>query len=246
MDSSEPVQNLEMPMIKGLGRRPEFDQRSRNFPVRMLLPQAAPLRSYTWSCPIVLDQGQEGACVGFAFSHEASARPVKVSGITNAEARSLYRRAQDLDEWDGQSYEGTSVLGGVKAAMERGWYTEYRWAFGLDDVLRAIAFKGPVVLGINWYEGMAETDRNGFVQVTGEVLGGHAILANAVSLKKKAVKLHNSWGPHDWGINGEGWISFDDLRRLLYEQGEACVPLGRKLPLLTRITGNILNRLSNF
>lgn len=231
--------------MKGLGRRIQVDDRNRNYPVRSLIRGTPPPRSYTWSCPIVLDQLQEGACVGFAFSHEAAARPVKVPNVSNAMARGLYKRAQDLDDYPGNNYEGTSILAGAKAAVERGWYTGYYWAYSLEYVILALGYKGPVVLGINWYEGMAETDRNGFVQVTGRILGGHAILATAVSLKKKAVKLHNSWGKDDWGINGEGWISFDDLDRLLHEEGEACVPQGRKLPLLTRITGAILNGLAN-
>lgn len=233
-------------MNKGLGRKPEFDPRSRNFPVRALLQANKPLRSYTWSCASYLDQGFEGACVGYSFTHEAAARPAKIKDVNNQIAQAIYRRAQDLDEWEGSDYEGTSVLAGAKSAVEKGWYTGYTWGFGLEDVLRTIGYRGPVVLGINWYEGMGDVDRRtGFIQVTGGVMGGHAILANGVNIKEKKVRLHNSWGPK-WGWGGDCFITFEDLDRLLHEQGEACVPLGRKLPLLTRITGNILNRLSNF
>lgn len=233
-------------MNKGLGRRPSFDERSRNFPIRALIRGASPLRSYTWSCPIYLDQGFEGACTGFAFTHEAAARPVKVPNVSNSIARGIYKRAQDLDEWPGDNYSGTSILAAVKAAMERGWYTSYRWAFGIEDVCLALGYSGPVVLGINWYDSMGETDRRGFLQVTGnDRPGGHAILATGVNVKQKFVRLHNSWGP-GWGLNGDCFITFADLDRLLHEEGEACVPQGRKLPLLTRITGAILNGWENF
>ncbi len=211
-----------------LDRKVQFDERSRGFPVRALIPPAAKPRSYTWSCPVVLDQGQEGACVGFSISHEAAARPCCVQDITNTSAQEIYRRARQLDEWDGENYDGTSVLAGIKAAQERGWYPSYRWAFGLQDLILALGYKGPAVLGINWYEGMFNTDDQGFVHVSGELSGGHAILANGINVKKKTVRLHNSWG-RDWGWDGECFISFDDLDRLLHEQGEACIPVLRHL-----------------
>lgn len=228
--------------MKGLGRRPQFDERSRNFPIRAMLPSVVVPRSYTWSCPVYLDQLFTSSCVGHAFSHEAAARPTKVPNLTHADAMSVYHRALQLDEWEGEDDSGTSIIAGVKACVERGWYTGYRWAFGIADVIAALGYKGPVVLGINWYEGMGETDDNGFIHVTGEVLGGHGILANAVNIKEKKVRLHNNWSSQ-WGYGGDCFISFADLHRLLGEQGEACVPLGRKLPLLTRIAGAVLNNL---
>lgn len=209
-----------------LGRRVSFDERSRNFPIRAIMPTGARPRSYTWACPVWLDQGQEGACVGFAVSHEAAARPVSVKGITNDTAKALYDRARQLDEWPGESYSGTSVLGGVKAGQEKGWYAEYRWSFSLEDLILAIGYKGPAVLGVNWYDSMFDTDKNGLVKVTGSIAGGHAILARGVNIRQKLVCLRNSWG-RDWGLDGDCFISFDDLKKLLYEDGEACVPVKR-------------------
>lgn len=214
---------------KRLDRLVQFDEKSRSFPIRQLIPTTVKPRSYTWRCPIFLDQGQEGACAGFAVSHEAAARPVTVLGLTDIIAREVYRRAQQIDEWPGESYEGTSVLAAVKSGRERGWYSEFRWAFGLDDLVMALGYKGPAILGLNWYEGMFQPDANGFIRPTGSLLGGHAILANAVSVTKRYVRLHNSWGS-DWGTGGGCLISFDDLDRLLREQGEACIPVLRRLP----------------
>lgn len=209
---------------KKLGRIPQFDERSRNFRIVELLEERKP-RSYTWSCPIRLNQGSEGSCVGFSFAHELAARPVKVQGITYDYARGIYKRAQDLDEWEGE-YEGTSVLAGAKAVKESGKITEYRWAFGFDDAILTIGYS-PVVIGINWYEAMFQTDTDGFIHVGGAVLGGHAIIVNGQSLKGKYVKLINSWGT-DWGVNGECKLSFDDFGRLLSEQGECVIPIGRQ------------------
>jgi hypothetical protein len=214
-----------------LDRLESFDERSRSFPVRALLATTAP-RSYTWGVPggvgQVLDQGREGACVGFAWAAERAARPVP-RPTTDADALAVYRAAQVVDEWPGEAYSGTSVLAGAKVAAERGWLTEYRWGFGLDDALAAISRHGPCVLGIPWYDSMYRPTIKGgraSITVTGTVVGGHAILARGVSVKRREVLLRNSWGP-DWGIGGDAAISWDDLGRLLAAGGECCVPVLR-------------------
>ena len=231
-----------------LGRIKQFDERSRLFKATAGI-ETMPFRSYTWRVgyPLVtLDQKSEGSCVGFAWAHELAARPVALNGIDAFVARELYYGAQKLDEWPGgaypgasEFYEGTSVLAGAKACKALGVITEYRWAFGLDDVRRSIGYKGPVVLGLNWYEGMFEPKDDGQISPTGERLGGHAILANAVDEKRKRVLLHNSWGP-TWGrpTAASCWLSFDDLGRLLHEQGEACIPAGRRSASIPKPTAH--------
>ena len=221
-------------MTYALGRVPQFDERSRAFPVRALVGPKPP-RSYTWSCGSVLDQGQQGSCVGHAWAHELIARPVVVPGIDHATAVQLYYAAQGLDdepggEYPGASphYEGTSVLAGAKATQNAGYITEYRWAFGLDDLILALGHAGPAVIGLDWYNDMFDPDADGLLHVTGGIAGGHAILANGVSVRKRLVRLHNSWSA-SWGVNGEAYIGFDDLAGLLKAGGEACVPMGRKL-----------------
>lgn len=228
-------------------RIPHFDDRSRNFAA---IPEGdeRPFRSRTWSCDVYNDQGREGACVGFAWTHELAARPKIVRRDANF-AHQIYKRAQQLDGTPGEDYSGTSVLAGVKAVMElsnsRGnaFIREYRWAFGIEDVAKVIAYKGPVVLGINWYYDMYTPDINThFITPTGDLVGGHAIMANGVRIVKKDkalpaiwdnvdtarswVRLHNSWG-RDYGDGGDAYITIDNLDSLLRNQGEACVPTKR-------------------
>ena len=216
---------------RNFGRIVKFDERSRNFPIRALMPVNTKPRSYTWRCNINLDQGTEGACTGFSVTHEAAARPVEVKGLNESVALKIYNRAKQLDAWPGEDYDGSSVLAAIKAGKEMNWYSEYRWAFNMDDLTWAIGHRGPAVLGINWYEGMCSTDESGIIHPTGRLLGGHAILANGYNKKKNLIRLHNSWGK-SWGVNGYCFISVNDLDRILHENGEACIPVKRQKGLL--------------
>lgn len=208
------------------GRLPEFDGRSRNYPIRSLLGAPRPPVTAIWDCDQVLDQGQEGACVGFSWSHDLIAAPEEVPNIDNTFARQIYHRAQQLDEWPGEDYEGTSVLAGAKATTESGWLIEYRWAFSLEDILETLSYHGPVIFGVNWYSGMVNPDGQNVIHPTGSIVGGHAIMGRGLIVETEQVILHNSWGS-DWGVNGTCRISWGDLWRLMSEDGECCVPVVR-------------------
>lgn len=218
-----------------LDRLPQFDPASRRFRAVADIEDRK-RRSYTWGIRPRLDQGQEGACVGFGIGQELLARPAVADPmiVTARYAREIiYWGAQQADEWDGGSYpgaepqyEGTSVLAGLKTAVRLGWFDEYRWAFGLDDLILAVGYKGPAVIGTNWYTGMFSTDVDGYLRVTGDLAGGHCILVNGVSVRLRRFMLTNSWGT-DWGFGGQCYISWEDMDRLLHEQGEAAIPAKR-------------------
>lgn len=218
--------------------RSRHDERSRNYPVTAVAPPTLPSKRL-WDPPgTVLDQGREGACVGFAWSAELAASPVRVTGINNTYAQGLYERAQQLDEWpDDEPYEGTSVLAGAKTCAERGLITEYRWAFSLDDLRGAVLGLGPAVIGIPWLTGMFTPRPSGLLDVNGDVAGGHAILVRGYNPKMRikgegwftrhaVFTLRNSWG-RNYGVDGDVYIKEDDLARLLAGEGEACIPVKR-------------------
>ena len=218
-----------------LTRIVQFDEKSRSFPVRATIDPGLAPRSYTWSCGAHLDQGAEGACVGFSLTHELVARPKVVTGVDGEFARRVYWEAQKTDPWEGGSYpgaapfyEGTSVLAGIKTLYSMGYIKEYRWCFGLDDLVMSVGYKGPAILGIPWYEGMFNPWPCGHIHVSGPVMGGHAILCKGVNVKNKTFTLHNSWG-HAWGNQGDALITWDEMERLLHESGEAVIPLSRTL-----------------
>lgn len=224
--------------------RPQFDPRSKNYSIRTILKGVdVPKEPASWTEGIVLDQGSEGACVGFAWTGELLAEPAAPREqpsfeYANGLAKSFYYSAQKIDEWPGENYSGTSVLAGAKIMQEKGFIGEYRWCFNTRDIRDAVITEGPVVLGIPWYEGMYSTSKDGLVSVSGKKVGGHAILITGYYPKMRFGKAsyevfrwRNSWGS-DYGINGSGWIKLSDLQKLLEEGGEACVPMQRSVPVL--------------
>lgn len=221
-------------MTRGLGRRKEHDPRSKAWPARgVLFADDSPLRSKTWPCSLYLDQGRTPTCVGNAFAHELAAVPVAVPDLNEDFAQALYHRAQELDEWPGESYEGTSGLAGAKAVTELGYYSEYRHAFGVDQALQALSHTGPVPIGIPWLESMFDPRPSGLLEVTGNEAGGHEILARGHLLKARlkgekgtlhVVRFRNSWG-RSWGVNGDCYMRVEDLDSLLKRDGDVIVPV---------------------
>jgi len=214
-----------------LGRRPQEDARNKDFPICSLLMREAYLKpkSKTWECKQVLDQGAEGSCVGHGFAHDLIARPYPLYRLKGPDAVKIYKKAQELDEWPGSSYSGTSVLAGAKATMELhpGAMESYRWCTTIQDVIATLGHFGPIVIGVNWYTGMYGIDANGYIKVTGSIAGGHCLLLRGVDIENLRLLLHNSWGPM-WGRDGTAWISFQDFERLMKEGGDCCVPVNRK------------------
>lgn len=224
-------------MERILDRTRHVDLRSLNYPV--LTPRNYKPRSYTWSNGgVVLDQGAEGACVGFGWAHELAARPSVVKAVDAFKALEIYREAQKIDEWAGEAYEGTSVLAGAKIAQSKGYITEYRWCLTIEDLVVALGYHGPVVIGVDWYNGMFNVNAEGFLKPTGGIAGGHCVMLNMISLKKlpdgnidylsSYVGGVNSWGG-DWGVNGRFKIALIDMM-MLFPGGDFAVPMGRKIP----------------
>lgn len=236
-----------------LDRLVEFDERSRDYPLTAVTGTRLRPRSYTWriQSKTVLDQGPDGACVGFAVTNELLARPAEVRFGSGAESHSfakeeIYWEAQRIDPWPGgaypgaeEFYEGTSVLAGAKVARQKGYFKEYRWTFNLHDLVIGLGYNGPAVLGVNWTINMYYPDSKGFVSPTGQVAGGHAVLARGVKLKfnrhnfdwwnrtwedvdldRSYVLIRNSWGP-GYGIDGDFKMTLTDLSVLLEDRGES-------------------------
>ena len=207
-----------------------YDERSKNYPIREMIRRRrlGTLRSYSWRYQ-QFDQGREGACTGFAVATEAAARPVVVPGVTNETARGIYHRARQIDEWEGENYEGSSVIAAIKASIElHGWYDEYRWALGPgpeqaeQDLAFAVGHFGPAILGTWWRTGMYEAAPDGYLKYEGDKVGGHAWCVTRFNIKK------GYWTPNSWGGEGQGWFSREDMVKALADQGEAAIMVKRR------------------
>lgn len=234
------VENFE----RSFGWKSKHDSRSLDYDIRSILKRKRIIvKRVMWEEGTVLDQGREGACVGFAWMGELLAAPVRPDRqpsqeLGNALASWYYKRAQKVDQWPGEDYEGTSVLAGAKIMKEEGFIESYRWCFDIKDVRDTVITTGPVVIGIPWKAGMYETLPEGLVKVHGKNVGGHALVITGFDPAMKingrvqpVFRWRNSWGS-GYGVDGSGYIRYNDLEELLKQTGEACVPLGRKVPNL--------------
>lgn len=205
---------------------PRLDERNRLYRVT-----ATPIDTSIFWTPsaLVLNQYSEGACVGGGVTHELGASPRR-KRINNDLLFNVYNRAKEIDEWEGVDYDGTSVRAGMMVGRERGWWTGFHWAFNMSE-LRTALNDSPVVIGVEWRDGMYEAP-DGVLTATGPVVGGHCILVTGYTkrhrkLRGPAYRLRNSWG-NDWGLNGSAYIAPDGLEAILFGAGgEAAVPVGK-------------------
>lgn len=233
-----------------LDRLPSFDEKSRNFQVRKILTLAAPkqIKTTIWQPGPTLDQGTEGACVGFGSTHRFSGEPHPQSGVSQDSAFALYKRAQQLDEWEGEHYSGTSVLAGCKAALEAGHITAYHWIGAgsgtpIDDVTDTLSNLGGIIFGLSWSKSMFEPRPSGLFEVDfNSMAGGHCIYAFGLILNAElpgepvtdVVALQNSWGPdfatNAYGQGGVCYLKLTDLEKLLERGGEGAVVAPKVAP----------------
>ncbi len=221
-------------MSYGLGRRFALDHRDTNYPMHLLLPEAPEDRTSRlwWPHGWWGNQGETSMCVEYAWQHWLADGPMyqgpepgRGTEAIVLPVGTLYNRAQQLDEWEGEDYDGTSVRGAAKALQELGYISEYHWAWDIGTLVDAVLHLGPVVIGINWYNDMfdyTQTDNPDPIRVSGNLAGGHAVIVNGVDKETGIARVKNSWG-RDWGFHGFFNIAFEDLMRLIDEDGEACI-----------------------
>jgi hypothetical protein len=216
------------------GRLASVDVRDANYLLKERVETSERYYRYWYDNAWWGNQGTRPWCVAYAWLHWVEDGPV-----THNWAREplfapfdIYHAAQQVDQWPGDHYDGTSVRAGAKILKAKGVISEYRWAWDVDAIVRTILTTGPVVVGTRWYYGMSHPHLSEAGQymmtVTGRVLGGHAYCLTGVSLGKQKFRIKNSWG-RNWGSNGRAYISFDDMQTLLDQNGEACMAFEKHL-----------------
>jgi hypothetical protein len=178
------------------------------------------------------DQGSFPHCVAYSAVHRIENSPTTYpeSGPVVAPT-DVYARAQQIDEWPGENYDGTSVRAGAKVMLEKGFISEYQRITSLQELIDFLrspgsAGGGPVLIGIDWHEDMfspvyeqdALGDYRWLLIPTGAVSGGHAVLVNGVNVPRETFRILNSWG-RDWGVDGRASMRFSDMDSLLFSEG---------------------------
>lgn len=210
---------------KGLGRVYVPDPKDKKYQIKMALPtKVSALTSRYWNDDGWWgDQENTPHCVGYSWAHWVEDGPVTQPGIAPiAKPIDIYNGAQKLDEWAGENYDGTSVRAGAKYLQDKGFISQYLWAWDLNTLVQAVLEKGPVVVGTNWYYNMFFPNKLGTIRVAGNIMGGHAYVINGINTRTKTFRIKNSWG-RTWGQKGHAYISFNDMSRLISEQGEVCL-----------------------
>ncbi len=215
----------------GMGRIAAPDARDARFRLATVTPKLAAASTRYWRTGPVLDQGPFPHCVGFSWAQFIASAPMMTKLPRYSYPSDLYRSAQDMDEWEGNAYDGTSVRGGVKALQSQGRIAEYLWSTDADEVRRYVLSRGSVVMGTNWYSQMFTPEaHDGYLVPEGAWVGGHAWLVVGFSSKRQSFRLLNSWGLK-WGHGGRAWIRMRHMHQLLSEPGaECCSALELKTP----------------
>ncbi len=217
----------ELPGKGRLGRHIQHDPASRAF---SLSPSPKPLVSiqHVRHCS-PFTQGNLGSCTGMAMAGALMTGtlydPTKPE-LTEKDAEHIYSEASLLDDVPGHwppEDTGSTGLGACKAAKRLGYVTSYQHPFGLAAVLSALC-EGPLLLGMDWYEGFDEPDPYGEVRATGTVRGGHEVCLSGINVEGEYVRFCNSWGT-SYGTYGYGVMTFALLDKQLKNRGDAVRPV---------------------
>jgi hypothetical protein len=202
------------------------DPRNRAYPARGNVFFADdPIRERVWRRGGAYDQGITPHCVAYTAKGMLNTAPFSAAEPYYRRSRystsEFYAGAQQRDQWPGEDYDGTSAQGVLAYLAERQIISEYRWCFGLDDLLRTLSHHGPVSVGAWWHAGMQRPEgERGLVSYEGSRLGGHQFEAIGVHPKEEEVEFMNSWGT-GWGDRGRFRMKFFDVAVMLADEADA-------------------------
>lgn len=210
-----------------LGRIHIEDPRDANFPMALRLA-AVPLKvpkSRSWRGQALrVDQGNIGACVGYAGSNWEGHLPIATK-ITNQTGLDLYHACKAIDGMPNE--EGSNDRFLAKVLVAQGRIERYLWAQNIDDLRTWVLTTGPVLVGTEWANDMFDPDSKHVLHPTGAVAGGHEWLVKGYQSGK--YRMRNSWGA-SWGDNGEAWISEADLASLVFARNGDALGAVEKTP----------------
>lgn len=200
----------------GLGRFPSTNQqRLANYPLSQIHSERT-FRS--WLVPgAPSDQGGWPHCVAHAGNHLLVSHP---NPLIQLSVLDLYNWCQKNDVWPGEDYEGTSVDAVLQAFRKLNFIKEYRWTKDVNILMSHVLESGPVILGTDWWEHMANPANN-VMTIGGDNFGGHAWIIPSTNKKTRMATCLNSHG--NWERSGRAYISWDTIQTLLDRNGEAAL-----------------------
>ncbi len=212
-------------MDRRLGWIQPKEKDARDWKLRSFVRQGPKPTEMLWEPGLVRDQDGLPWCVSFSGKALMNASPVRQEG---PEIKALYDAAQAVDGII-LPHDGTTVHAAAKVLNHWGYLKSYAWSETIEDVIDFVLMNGPVVLGIDWTEGMCAPDANGLIHSIGNIVGGHAVLLIGVNTVTGLGKMQNSWG--DWGLSGFCYIPLNELGVLISRGGEACAAVEQEGPV---------------
>ena len=186
------------------------------------------------------DTGPEGTTVGFALAYAIQAA-AKARGQSDLDvsARGIYTLAKRFDEFPGEDYEGTSLLGGLQAAKSVGVYSAKEWPYAekaipsdavkpilkvkafaqasaitqILDALRAGKVVAAAILVTSDFDNPSKDGRV-ILKLPLRELGLKSIAIVGYNPRTAEFKFANDWGA-GWGAQGFGLIKDTDLAKII-------------------------------
>lgn len=204
-----------------LGRNPSpYDERDYN--LRAFIPiikYEVELTERKWDFPESepLDQGDSPHCVGFSGASWGINLPC-YTRFTNSDGHRMYYECKVV-EGEPNEENGAYIRSIGKVLKANGHLEAYAFAPDMATIKYWLLYKGPIIAGTIWTEGMFNPDENDIVHPTGNTVGGHAYLLNEWTTNGY-IGIQNSWGKQ-WGKDGKAYISVEDFEHIFLRGGEA-------------------------
>ncbi len=138
---------------------------------------------------VILDQGTEGACTGFAVAASINLLNEKTDQNKKVSARMLYEMAKRHDEWNGEQYSGSSLRGAIDGWRHMGVCDDEAWPYSNNP-----KYRGDLTLQ---RARNAQTNTLGaYYRLKPEIADYHAAV-NETGVIACSSKVHKGWkNPH--------------------------------------------------
>lgn len=207
-----------------LGRVPSRPD-ERNYQLAKYIPPILPAIKTAfpdekrWAYPRrkSLDQKNTGHCTGFSIANFGITLPI-YDRFNDTNGHSFYYKCK-VEDGEPLQENGSSIHSVAKVMKKEGMIKTYAFAKSIKEIVYWVLVHGPVILGVEWTEDMFTPDAKNIIRPTGQVVGGHALLADEIK-RPGLIGLHSSWGD-EWGLNGRAYMTFKDFSNLFSRNGEA-------------------------